>query len=122
MDASQAKAARPLDDVMIAMDVVDTLRHDRRILERELNDERRRAELIERLRNLYKGQGIEVPDSILEEGVRALEERRFVYENSGRVCVGSVGPALCHAGQVGPAGAGGAWGHSCAMVCLVCGL
>jgi hypothetical protein len=80
MDASQAKAARPLDDVMIAMDVVDTLRHDRRILERELNDETRRAELIERLRNLYKGQGIDVPDSILEEGVKALEEKRFVYD------------------------------------------
>ena len=81
MDASQAKAARPLDDVMIAMDVVDTLRHDQRILERELSDETRRAELIERLRNLYKGQGIDVPDNILEEGVRALEERRFVYES-----------------------------------------
>ena len=80
MDASQAKAARPLDDVMIAMDVVDTLRHDRRILERELNDETRRAEMIERLRNLYKGQGIDVPDSILEEGVKALEEKRFVYD------------------------------------------
>ena len=80
MEASQAKAARPLDDVMIAMDVVDTLRHDRRILERELNDETRRAEMIERLRNLYKGQGIDVPDSILEEGVKALEEKRFVYE------------------------------------------
>ncbi len=84
MDASQGKAARPLDDVMIAMDVVDTLRHDRRIVERELNDETRRAELIERLRDLYKGQGIEVPDAILEEGVKALEEKRFVYEPPSR--------------------------------------
>jgi hypothetical protein len=72
-------AGRPLDDVMIAMDVVDTLRHDMRIVERELNDETRRAELIERLRNLYKSQGIDVPDHIFEEGVRALEEKRFVY-------------------------------------------
>ena len=70
---------RPLDDVMIAMDVVDTLRHDQRIVERELNDGVRRAELIERLRSLYKGQGIDVPDAILEEGVKALEEKRFVY-------------------------------------------
>jgi Family of unknown function (DUF6384) len=84
MDASQAKAGRPLDDVMIAMDVVDTLRHDRRIVERELNDETRRAELIERLRNLYKSQGIEVPDTILEEGVKALEEKRFVYDPPAR--------------------------------------
>ncbi len=70
----------PLDDVMLSMDVVDTLRQDARIVERELNDETRRAQLIERLREIYRGQGIEVPDHILEEGVRALEQRRFVYE------------------------------------------
>ncbi len=70
----------PLDDVMIAMDVVDTLRHDKRIVERELNDEKRREDLIARLRELYRGQGIEVPDRILGEGVRALEEERFVYK------------------------------------------
>lgn len=69
-----------LDDVMIAMDVVDTLRHDKRIVERELNDETRREDLIRRLRELYRGQGIEVPDHILEEGVKALEEERFVYK------------------------------------------
>jgi hypothetical protein len=79
MDPNAAAPARPLDDIMIAMDVVDTLRHDKRILERELNDDARRAELIDRLRELYRSQGIEVPDSILEEGVRALEEKRFVY-------------------------------------------
>lgn len=77
-DAAE-KAARPLDDVMIAMDVVDTLRHDKRVVDRELNEASRRAELIEELRKIYKGQGIEVPDHILEEGVKALEEKRFVY-------------------------------------------
>ena len=65
---------------MIAMDIVDTLRHDQRIVDRELNDEGRRAELIERLREIYRSQGIDVPDSVLEEGVRALEEDRFVYD------------------------------------------
>lgn len=65
---------------MLSMDVVDTLRQDARIVERELNDETRRAQLIERLREIYRGQGIEVPDHILEEGVQALEDRRFVYE------------------------------------------
>jgi hypothetical protein len=79
MAETEAKSARPLDDVMIAMDVVDTLRHDKRLVERELNDAPRRAELIERLREIYKGQGIDVPDDILEEGVKALEEKRFVY-------------------------------------------
>jgi hypothetical protein len=77
--AVEAKHSRPLDDVMIAMDVVDTLRHDKRLVERELDDAKRRKELIERLRDIYKGQGIEVPDRILEDGVRALEEKRFVY-------------------------------------------
>ena len=73
-------AKTPLDDVMIAMDVVDTLRHDQLIVERELNEEERKAKLIERLREIYKGQGIEVPDEILEEGVKALAEDRFVYK------------------------------------------
>ncbi len=68
-----------LNDVMIAMDVVDTLRHDKNLVERELNDDARRRDLIERLREIYAGQGIEVPDRILEEGVRALEEDRFTY-------------------------------------------
>ncbi len=81
MNAAAAETVRPpLDDVMLSMDVVDTLRHDERIALRELNDETRRQQLIERLRELYRGQGIEVPDHILEEGVRALEERRFAYE------------------------------------------
>ena len=70
----------PLDDVMIAMDVVDTLRHDKRIVERELDDESRRKDLIKRLRKIYREQGIEVPDHILEEGVKALEEERFAYK------------------------------------------
>ena len=82
--ASQAGATpaskSPLDDIMIAMDVVDTLRHDRNLVERELNDEARRKDLIDRLRKIYRGQGIEVPDRILEEGVQALEDDRFTYQ------------------------------------------
>jgi hypothetical protein len=78
--SAAADGSAPLDDVMIAMDVVDTLRHDQLIVERELNEEERRAKLIERLREIYHGQGIEVPDRILEEGVKALEEDRFVYK------------------------------------------
>ena len=69
----------PLDDVMLAMDVVDTLRHDRTLVERELGASAREADLIERLRRIYHDQGIEVPDHILEEGVKALAESRFTY-------------------------------------------
>ena len=61
------------------MDVVDTLRHETKLLERDLSVEDREAQLIERLREIYKAQGIEVPDSILRDGVRALDDHRFSY-------------------------------------------
>ena len=70
----------PLDEVMMAMDVVDTLRHQKLLVERELNSDTREQKLLERLRKLYASQGIEVPDSILAEGVKALEEDRFTYQ------------------------------------------
>jgi hypothetical protein len=68
-----------LDDVMIAMDVVDTLRHREDLVRRELNEEGRESELIARLRQIYHDQGIEVPDHVLAEGVKALKDSRFVY-------------------------------------------
>ena len=70
----------PLDDVMIAMDIVDTLRNDAYVVERELSENERKSKLIERLREIYRSQGIEVPERILEEGVNALEQDRFVYQ------------------------------------------
>jgi hypothetical protein len=72
-------ASPTLDDLMLAMDVVDTLRHDQRLVERELSLGYSDAALIERLREIYKSQGIEVPDRVLDEGVRALKEKRFTY-------------------------------------------
>ena len=68
-----------LDDIMIAMDVVDTLRHREDLVRRELSEEDREAELINRLREIYRDQGIEVPDRVLADGVKALKESRFVY-------------------------------------------
>ena len=64
---------------MLAMDVVDTLRHNQDFVARELDEPRREAALIDRLREIYRGQGITVPDTVLQEGVRALKESRFVY-------------------------------------------
>ena len=72
-------ASSTLDEVMLAMDVVDTLRHRERLVERELNENVRDEQLIARLRELYKSQGIEVPDRIIQEGVKGLKESRFVY-------------------------------------------
>jgi len=65
---------------MLAMDVVDTLRHQQDLVTREMGGGARKTRLIKRLRALYRDQGIEVPDNILEEGVAALEENRFVYK------------------------------------------
>jgi Family of unknown function (DUF6384) len=74
-----APKASTLDDVMIAMDVVDTMRHREDLVQRELNDVGREGELIQRLKDIYRQQGIEVPDSVLAEGVKALKESRFTY-------------------------------------------
>jgi hypothetical protein len=78
MSATTAEKA-PLNDVMLAMDVVDTLRHNQDLVARELNGEAREKQLIEKLRTIYQQQGIEVTDAILREGVAALGESRFVY-------------------------------------------
>jgi hypothetical protein len=79
-DAAAAPAKpQTLDDMMIAMDVVDTLRHREDLVRRELSEEEREAELIARLRKIYHDQGIEVPDHVLADGVKALKESRFVY-------------------------------------------
>ena len=75
-----AKPAAPLDEVMLAMDVVDTLRHRQDLATRELAGVSREQQLIDRLREIYHQQGIEVPDHILKEGVAALQESRFVYD------------------------------------------
>lgn len=77
--APVAADARPLDEVMLAMDVVDTLRHRQLLVEQELGSEHRDEAMLERLRAVYAAQGIDVPDRILQEGVTALREGRFAY-------------------------------------------
>jgi hypothetical protein len=77
--ARQGAAGQTLDELMLAMDVVDTLRHQDAIVARELDETRREAELIARLRGIYHGQGIEVSDDVIRQGVSALKESRFVY-------------------------------------------
>jgi hypothetical protein len=69
-----------MDARMASADFVDTPRHDQRLVESELSVDASDEALIKRLREVYKGQGIEVPDRVLEEGVKALKEKRFSYE------------------------------------------
>lgn len=78
--AADGQQAVPLDDVMLAMDVVDTIRHREEWVTRELDEVGRRAELMSRLRTIYAGQGITVSDEVLAQGIEALNEDRFVYK------------------------------------------
>ena len=79
MAEKQASKKIDLSEVMLAMDVVDTLRHQQSIVERELQSEDREAELIEKLRKIYADQGLEVSDGVIAEGVKAMREERFAY-------------------------------------------
>jgi hypothetical protein len=49
------------------------------MLAREVTADERDEDLLKRLRDIYTGQGIEVTDEILTQGVKALREERFVY-------------------------------------------
>jgi len=81
--AGKPVAAPKLDDLMLAMDVVDTLRHEQNLVERELDQASRDEVLKKRLREIYEGQGLEVSDRILAEGIEALKASRFTYEPKG---------------------------------------
>jgi hypothetical protein len=78
--SATATAQPPLDDIMLAMDVVDTLRRRERLVRQELDEAGREADLKERLRKIYMAQGIEVPDHVIDQGVTALKEDRFTYK------------------------------------------
>jgi len=77
------KTQAPLDDLMMAMDVVDTLRHEQAVVEKEIAADDRDAYMLNRLREIYKSQGIDVPDHILKAGVEDLKADRFVYKPKG---------------------------------------
>jgi hypothetical protein len=68
---------------MLAMDVVDTLRHQDALIQKELTQEGRDEGLKARLREMYESQGLTVTDRILDEGIKALRESRFTYTPRG---------------------------------------
>ena len=79
---AEERQSREIDfsELMLAMDVVDTLRHERSLVERELQSEDREGELIAKLRKIYADQGLEVSDEVIAQGVRAMREERFAYQ------------------------------------------
>ncbi|MEQ1752957.1 MAG: DUF6384 family protein [Micropepsaceae bacterium] len=77
--AAEVKAPQTLDELMLAMDVVDTIRHRELVVERELSQGDRDEALRARLREIYHSQGIEVTDVVIDQGIKALRESRFAY-------------------------------------------
>ena len=69
-----------LDEVLVAMDVVDTLRHRDQIFLKEIDHEGREEDLVARLKDIYAAQGMDVPDETIREGVRAMADKRFTHE------------------------------------------
>ncbi len=68
-----------MDDIMLTMDVVDTLRRRQALVDHELDSEAREQALIEKVRSIYAAQGIEVDDKTIAAGVEALKDQRFAY-------------------------------------------
>jgi len=68
-----------LDEMMLAMDVIDTLRHQEDAVQRAVDQDKRDEELKARLRSIYADQGIPVPEHILQQGIETLRQDQFVY-------------------------------------------
>ncbi len=67
------------EEILMTMDIVDELRHEDKTLDKLANSEQRAAALKAKLRAYYERNGIAVSDEVLEAGVRAKLEKRFVY-------------------------------------------
>lgn len=106
-EASPAPAQASLDELMLAMDVVDTLRHNETLVARELAEETREAALIARLRSIYHGQGIEVSDAALAAGVKAMKESRFAYTPPPPGLATTLAKAWVNRGRIGRRAAAG---------------
>lgn len=68
-----------MDELMLAMDIVDTLRHEQSLVERELASTQRDEDFVARVKQIYASQGIEVSDALIRQGVEALKQDRFAY-------------------------------------------
>jgi hypothetical protein len=68
------------DNIMKAMDAVDSLRHRESIVDTEVSTEERDRLLIAKLRDAYAAQGTVVSDDVLKKSVASLNEKRFVHE------------------------------------------
>jgi hypothetical protein len=79
MTEAQKSEKIELNEIMLAMDVVDTLRHQQSLVDRELGTDDHDRALIAKVRKIYADQGLEVSDEVVAAGVKALREERFTY-------------------------------------------
>ncbi|WP_251278145.1 DUF6384 family protein, partial [Enterobacter hormaechei] len=77
MSATMAPAE--LQDALLTMDVVDQLRYRNAEMKALADSGHDQARLKQRLLELYRSQGIEVSDEILEAGIQAQREQRYLY-------------------------------------------
>ncbi|HFD86288.1 MAG TPA: hypothetical protein ENJ35_01280, partial [Gammaproteobacteria bacterium] len=68
-----------MDDIMLTMDVVDTLRRRQALVDHELDADARDEALVEKVKSIYAAQGIDVTDEAIAAGVQALKDQRFAY-------------------------------------------
>jgi len=90
-EAVAGQQPQTLDELMIAMDVVDTLRHREDLVQRELDEEGREAELIERLRKIYRDQG---PPAGWRRTALTAWTRRDVYGRRAAIAAAVIGAGL----------------------------
>lgn len=72
-------APAELQDALLTMDVVDQLRYRNAEMKALADSGHDNATLKQRLLELYRSQGIEVSDEILEAGIQAQREQRYLY-------------------------------------------
>src|SRR3974377_678026 len=94
MSDTETKPKIEIDQVMLAMDVVDTLRHQQDLVDRELASDEQEQALIDKVKRMYSSQGLEVTDDVIAEGVAALREDRFAYRPPPPRGPPRLGPAL----------------------------
>lgn len=80
MTASAATHSPSFNDLIVASDIVDTIRNDERLIDHELGSEDRQKALKTRLKDMYKAQGMEVSDAVIDEAVRRKDAERFVFK------------------------------------------
>ena len=73
MKSNSSENDLTLSDVVVTMDIVDTLRHDKRMQEYALSEGDRRQAAIEQIKKAYSSQGVEVSDETIS---MALEKKR----------------------------------------------